>query len=100
ADAAPTAAGRDLFALKVLLVLAIATSIDAFAVGLTLPMLGAPLLPSVLTIGIVTALLSGAGVLLGRRFGSMLGKRLDVFGGVVLIALGLKILVEHLTAAG
>jgi manganese efflux pump family protein len=85
---------------RLLFALAVATSIDAFAVGLTLPMLGAPLLLSVLTIGVVTALLSGAGVLLGRRFGSLLGKRLDAFGGVVLILLGCKILLEHLTAAG
>ncbi|HEX5656954.1 MAG TPA: manganese efflux pump MntP family protein [Polyangiales bacterium] len=84
---------------RLLIALAVATSIDAFAVGLTLPLLGAPLLLSVLTIGVVTALLSGAGVLLGRRFGSMLGKRLDAFGGVVLIALGCKILFEHLSAA-
>lgn len=83
---------------RVLLALAIATSIDAFAVGLTLPLLGAPLLLSTLTIGVVTALLSGAGVLLGRRFGAALGKRLDAFGGGVLIALGCKILLEHLTA--
>jgi manganese efflux pump family protein len=85
---------------RLLVALAVATSIDAFAVGLTLPLLGAPLLLSVLTIGLVTALLSGAGVLLGRRFGRMLGKRLDAFGGVVLIVLGCKILVQHLTAAG
>ncbi len=82
---------------RLLLALAIATSIDAFAVGLTLPLLGAPLLTSVLTIGVVTALLSGLGVLLGRHFGALLGKRLDVFGGVVLIALGCKILFEHLS---
>jgi manganese efflux pump family protein len=94
-DAPPAA-----LSVRLLVALAIATSIDAFAVGLTLPMLGAPLLLSVLTIGIVTALLSGAGVLLGRRFGRMLGKRLDAFGGVVLIALGCKILIEHLTATG
>jgi manganese efflux pump family protein len=97
ADGAPEAAPAGSH-FRVLLGLAIATSIDAFAVGLTLPMLGAPLLLSVLTIGVVTALLSAAGVLLGRHFGNMLGKRLDVFGGVVLIALGCKILFEHLTA--
>jgi putative Mn2+ efflux pump MntP len=85
---------------RLLFALAIATSIDAFAIGLTLPLLGAPLLLSVITIGVVTTVLSGAGVLLGRHFGALLGKRLDVFGGVVLIALGLKILVEHLTEAG
>jgi putative Mn2+ efflux pump MntP len=83
--------------MRVLLGLAIATSIDAFAVGLTLPLFGAPLLLSVITIGLVTGVLSGAGVLLGKRFGALLGKRLDAFGGVVLIALGCKILIEHLS---
>jgi manganese efflux pump family protein len=86
------------FGWRVLLGLALATSIDAFAVGLTLPMLNAPLVLSVVTIGLVTALLSGVGVAVGHRFGALLGPRLDAFGGVVLILLGLKILVEHLTA--
>ena len=87
----------DLFATRVLLVLAVATSIDALAAGITLPMLGAPLLFSLAAIGVVTAALSAVGVLVGRRFGDILGRRLDVFGGLVLIALGTKILVEHLT---
>ncbi len=89
----------DLFGAKVMLVLAIATSIDAFAVGITLPMLEAPLLLSVITIGVVTAALSAVGLHAGRRFGAMLGPRLDALGGIVLIGLGVKILVEHLTAS-
>lgn len=97
ADEAEPAPG---LSLRLLIALAIATSIDAFAVGLTLPLLGAPLLLSVLTIGVVTSLLTGAGVILGRRFGALLGKRLDALGGVVLIAIGLKILLEHLAAEG
>jgi putative Mn2+ efflux pump MntP len=89
---------KDPFDLKVLLVLAVATSIDALAVGFTLPMLGAPLGLSMATIGVTTAILSALGLFAGRRFGKMLGRRLDVAGGVVLIALGFKILAEHLRA--
>jgi putative Mn2+ efflux pump MntP len=88
----------DLFAWPVLLTLAVATSIDALAVGVTLPMLGAELGPAVLTIGVVTALSSAAGVLAGRRLGAKLGSRLDAAGGAILILLGVKILVEHLSA--
>jgi len=89
---------QNLFRLGVLLLLALATSIDALAVGVTLPMLGAPLLLSLVTIGLVTATLSALGLLLGRRFGALLGKRLDIVGGLVLIGLGTKILLEHLGA--
>jgi putative Mn2+ efflux pump MntP len=89
----------DHFAYKSMFVLAIATSIDAFAVGITLPMLDAPFVLSIATIGVVTALLSAVGLFAGRRLGSMLGKRLDFVGGVVLIVLGFKILIEHLLAS-
>jgi putative Mn2+ efflux pump MntP len=89
---------EDLFGLRILLVLALATSIDALAVGLTLPMLGAPLLLSLATIGLTTAALSAGGLLIGRRLGAMLGPRLDIAGGLVLIGLGTKILIEHLGA--
>jgi putative Mn2+ efflux pump MntP len=78
-----------------MLTLAVATSIDALAVGFTLPLLGAPLLASMLTIGIVTAAMSAAGLFVGHRFGSSFGRRLDTAGGAVLILLGVKILVEH-----
>jgi putative Mn2+ efflux pump MntP len=88
----------ELFRISILLVLALATSVDALAVGVTLPILGAPLLLSITTIGITTALLSGAGLLIGRRFGAQLGKRLDIAGGLVLIGLGTKILIQHLLA--
>jgi len=89
----------DRFALRSMFVLAIATSIDALAVGITLPMLDAPFIPSIVTIGVVTALSSIAGLYAGRRFGAVLGKRLDLVGGLVLICLGVKILVEHLHAS-
>jgi putative Mn2+ efflux pump MntP len=86
----------DLFGFRQMITLAVATSIDAFAVGITLPMLRVPLGLSVVTIGITTALLSAAGLFAGRRFGAILGRRLDALGGLVLIGFGLKILVEHL----
>jgi putative Mn2+ efflux pump MntP len=87
-----------LFSHRALLLLAIATSIDALAAGVMLPVIGAPLLLSLLTIGVTTAVLSAVGVLLGQRFGALLGRRLDVFGGLVLVGLGIKILVEHLSS--
>lgn len=86
------------FTWKSMTVLAIATSIDALAVGITLPMLQAPLVLTVASIGITTAVLSATGLWAGRRFGAMLGPRLDVVGGLVLMGLGTKILVEHLSA--
>ena len=86
----------DLFGLGELLGLAVATSIDALAAGLTLPMLDAPLGLSLATIGTTTAVLSALGLYAGRRFGAALGRRLDVAGGIVLIGLGIKILAEHL----
>ena len=95
----------DLFGLRTLTLLAIATSIDALAAGITLPMLGAPLAASIATIGLVTAALCVAALYAGRSAGRALGERfqwlsrgLDAIGGVALIALGTKILTEHLAA--
>ena len=90
---------EDPFNLKVMLVLAVATSLDAFAAGTMLPMLGAPFVLSLATIGVTTALLSVLGLYAGRRFGTALGSRLDVAGGLVLIGLGTNILVTHLNAS-
>jgi putative Mn2+ efflux pump MntP len=96
--AAPKAKEDELFGVRALLVLAVATSIDALAVGFTLPMLDAGIVTALLTIGITTAVLSALGLFAGRRFGAMLGKRLEIVGGVVLIGVGAKILIEHLSA--
>jgi putative Mn2+ efflux pump MntP len=82
----------DLFGPKVLFILALAA-------GLTLPMLGAPMGLSLATIGLTTAVLSAIGLFAGRLFGASLGRRLDFAGGVVLIGLGIKILVQHLRGA-
>lgn len=89
--------GSDPFAVPVMFTLGIATSIDALGAGITLPLLEAPMLSSCAVIGVVTAVLSVAGLYVGRRFGGALGRRLDVAGGLVLIALGTKTLIEHLT---
>jgi putative Mn2+ efflux pump MntP len=82
------------FGFRVMILLGIATSIDAFAAGISLSLVKAPLLISIATIGVVTAAMSAAGLYAGRKFGTVLGRRLDVLGGLVLIALGVKILVE------
>lgn len=83
--------------LLTLLGLAIATSIDAAAAGVTLPMLDAAPAVSLIAIGAVTAVLSLAGLLLGRRLGALFGSRLEVVGGVALIGIAIKLLVEHLS---
>ncbi|HET9954454.1 MAG TPA: manganese efflux pump MntP family protein [Polyangiaceae bacterium] len=97
-DAEKPNSAEALYALPVLLALAVATSIDAFAVGIMLPMLGADLILSSLTIGVTTACLSILALIAGRHFGAMFGKKLDALGGLVLIALGTKVLIEHLSA--
>jgi putative Mn2+ efflux pump MntP len=86
---------RELFGVRVMFVLGIATSIDAFAAGVTLPLLGAPLFLSAATIGATTAVSSALGLFAGRRFGSALGRRLDTAGGLVLIGLGIKAVLDH-----
>ncbi len=76
-------------------VLAIATSIDALAVGIGFAFLQVdPLLPAAV-IGIVAALVSVAGVCFGGKAGHILGRKVDIFGGMVLILIGVKILLEH-----
>ena len=79
-----------------LLVLGVATSIDALAVGVSLAFLEADLGIAAVTIGVVTALVSFAGVVIGHRVGLRLRRPAEIAGGVVLIAIGVKILVEHL----
>jgi manganese efflux pump family protein len=88
----------DAFGVRVMLLLALATSIDALAAGFALPLMGAPLGVSLAAIGITTATLSAVGLFAGHRFGTALGSRLDAVGGIVLIGLGLKTLIEHLSA--
>ncbi|QOP41493.1 manganese efflux pump MntP [Sulfurimonas marina] len=80
---------------KVLLLLAIATSIDAMAAGFTLTLMETTITISVLIIGFTTFIFSYIGVLIGSRGGAYLESKAELLGGIVLIAIGLKILVEH-----
>ena len=77
--------------------LAIATSIDALAVGVSMAFMAVPVLASAVVIGVVAFALSVVGGLAGRRLGSLFQKRAELVGGLVLIAIGVKILIEHLS---
>jgi len=85
---------------KKMLPLAIATSIDAFVVGVTLAFLKVSILPAVALIGLVTLSLAMAGVRLGHMFGLKLKPKAEIAGGIVLILMGAKILLEHLGVIG
>lgn len=80
----------------VLLMLSVATSIDALAVGLSLSFLRIPILAPAIIIGTVTFSLSFLGVYFGSRFGHFLGNKVEAVGGLILIVIGLRILLEHL----
>jgi putative Mn2+ efflux pump MntP len=82
--------------LKVRISMAIATSIDALVVGFSFAFLEYKILFSTLIIGSVTFLVSMLGLLFGKKVGARLGKRMEVAGGIILIAIGLKILIEHM----
>jgi putative Mn2+ efflux pump MntP len=80
----------------VLLVLSIATSIDALAVGITLSLITSSITAAVIIIGIVTFALSYLGVFIGKTVGHFFENKIEALGGLILIALGLKILIQHL----
>ena len=85
------------FSPKNMVVLAIATSIDALAVGITLALLqGVNIAFSVATIGIITFVLSAVGLKVGNIFGAKYKSRAELVGGIILVLIGLKILLEHL----
>lgn len=86
----------DEFNLKELFVLSIATSIDALAVGITFAFLRVDILPASIGICAITFATSFAGVCMGNRFGGALHSKAEIAGGVVLILIGCKILLEHL----
>lgn len=87
---------KDPLHLPTLLALAVATSIDAFAIGITLSMLRVEIFTPILIIGLVTFILSFAGVYFGRLFGHLNEKKMEAAGGTVLIALGAKMLISRL----
>lgn len=79
-----------------LVMLSVATSIDALAIGLSLAMLDVNIwYPSVI-IGLVTASLSFFSIMIGKKIGPLVGKRMEIFGGTILIIIGIRILVTHL----
>ncbi|MBO5364739.1 MAG: manganese efflux pump [Clostridia bacterium] len=84
------------FTVKAMLPLAVATSIDALAVGITFAFLKVEILPAICFIGAVTFVVSVLGLMIGNVFGCKYRTKAEVFGGIVLIFIGLKILTEHL----
>ena len=85
---------------KTMFLLAVATSIDALAIGITFAFLKVNIIPPVCFIGIVTFIISFAGVKIGNVFGARYKNKAEIVGGVILILLGLKILLEHLGFLG
>ena len=81
---------------KTMFLLAVATSIDALAIGITFAFLKVNIIPAVCFIGIVTFIISFAGVKIGNVFGARYKNKAEIVGGIILILLGLKILFEHL----
>jgi putative Mn2+ efflux pump MntP len=81
---------------KTMVLLAIATSIDALAIGISFAMTEDSIFLPVLIIGVVTLVISMAGVKIGSLFGDRFGKKAEVLGGVILIVIGLKVLLEGL----
>lgn len=86
----------DSLKVKEMLVLAVATSIDALAVGITFAFLQVDIIPAVAFIGVTTFLLSVGGVKIGNVFGAKYKSKAELAGGLILILMGIKILLEHL----
>ena len=86
----------DPLSVYVLLILSIATSIDALAVGVTFAFLNLSILTPIIVIGGVTFLLSFLGVFVGTRVGHLFERRIGIVGGLILIAIGVRVLIEHL----
>ena len=87
---------NDDFSVKTMLLMAIATSIDALAVGITFAFLEVQILPAAGLIGVTTFLLSFAGIYIGNVFGARYKSKAELAGGIILVLIGLKILLEHL----
>ena len=87
---------NDDFGVKTMLLMAIATSIDALAVGITFAFLEVQILPAAGLIGVTTFLLSFAGIYIGNAFGTRYKSKAELAGGIILVLIGVKILLEHL----
>ena len=92
--------GQGPFSFQAMLPLAIATSIDALAVGVTLAFLQVKILPAITFIGVTTFVISGAGIRIGNLFGSRWKSKAELAGGIILLCMGIKILLEHLGVLG
>ena len=88
------------FVPKSMLPMAVATSIDALAVGVSFAFLQVDIVPAVIFIGVITFTLSAIGVKVGNVFGMKYKSKAEIFGGIILIAMGAKILLEHLGFLG
>lgn len=91
---------NDSFSPKTMLPLAVATSIDALVVGVTFAFLDVSIVPAALCIGVTTFILSAAGIRTGAVFGARFQAKAEIAGGIVLILMGIKILIEHLFFGG
>ncbi|MGM9588114.1 MAG: manganese efflux pump MntP family protein [Candidatus Limivicinus sp.] len=87
---------NDDFGVKTMLLMAIATSIDALAVGITFAFLEVQILPAAGLIGVTTFLLSFVGIYIGNAFGTRYKSKAELAGGIILVVIGVKILLEHL----
>jgi putative Mn2+ efflux pump MntP len=85
----------DIRNLRILIVLSIATSIDALAIGISYAFLHMSIILPVILIGLVSFIFAFAGSTFGKNMGERFGKRMEIVGGIILIGLGIKILVEH-----
>ena len=85
----------DSFRIQTLLILSIATSIDALAVGVTLSFMETNIWLDIAIIGVLTFFIAGAGVFVGNIFGSKFKSKAEFAGGLILVILGVKILLEH-----
>lgn len=90
----------DSFTVSTMLILAVATSIDALAIGVTFAFLGVNIVEAIILIGITTGIISGVGLKTGNVFGSRYKSKAEMAGGIVLILMGIKILVQHLLGLG
>lgn len=87
---------NDSTSFKDMIILSFVTSVDAFAVGITIKFLNCNLLFSCSVIGIITFILSSIGVVIGHKFGVLFNKKASIIGGAILVLLGIKIFLEHL----
>ena len=81
---------------KILVLLSFATSIDAFAVGLSIAFLNIPVMLSIIAIGIVAFILSAIGLFAGARLEAAFGEKMEILGGFILLAIGIRVLITHL----